>query len=117
MIELGKKYQTRDGRAVRILATDVKNTAFPVLGLITFGENEDDYRWTSDGHYRSGDAGKLSDSDFDLVPVPTKHEGWGVIDRRGQLIGAYSGKNARELAYVNMNVFNGEKVVRLTWED
>jgi len=34
MIEMGKEYQTRDGRTVRILATDVRGTEFPILGLI-----------------------------------------------------------------------------------
>jgi len=74
-ITMQGKYQTRDGRAVRILATDVKGTELPVLGLITFGENEDDYHWTLDGRYRLSDE----DNDLDLIPVPTKHEGWVFI--------------------------------------
>lgn len=69
MIELGKKYQTRDGRAVRILCVDGPNKKWPVLGVIS-GNRGVDF-WDVNGSFSVGDY------PADLIPVPTKHEGWG----------------------------------------
>ena len=71
MIEMGKQYQTRDGRAVRILCVDGPGSQ-PVVGIIE-GEDSLD-TWNMDGTW-----GTRSDS-WDLVPVPVKHEAtmqWG----------------------------------------
>jgi len=74
MIEMGKKYQTRDGRAVRILCTDWHGAgALPIVGLITEDDRGETLEtWTVEGRVSVTGLDALSD----LVPVPTKHEGW-----------------------------------------
>jgi hypothetical protein len=79
MIDMNHKYQTRDGRAVEILRTNVKNVNFPIVGIITERNGyETQDRWAADGCYYGN-----SESEHDLIPVPTKHEGWGVIIKSG----------------------------------
>ena len=71
MIEMGKKYQTRDGRAVRILCVDGPGS-HPVVGIVEGEDNPD--TWNMDGTWSA-----RIDS-WDLVPVPVKHEAtmqWG----------------------------------------
>ena len=73
MIEMGKQYQTRDGRAVRILWVDGPGSQ-PVAGIVE-GEDSPD-TWNMDGTWTWGTR---IDS-WDLVPVPVKHEAtmqWG----------------------------------------
>ena len=41
-IEVGKTYLTRDNRKVRILATNIKNTCYPVAGVLFLDNNEED---------------------------------------------------------------------------
>ena len=76
MIEMGKQYQTRDGRAVRILCVDGPHSTYPVVGTI---EGESDiYVWTIDGLYVDAGCRVLY---CDLIPVPIKHTAfmqWGL---------------------------------------
>lgn len=44
----GKKILTRDGHSARIICFDAKS-AYPILALIDFGDNETVYNFTSDG--------------------------------------------------------------------
>jgi hypothetical protein len=89
-ITMEGKYQTRDGRAVRILATDLPNAgSYPVIGWVPkLGLPSIEYaqRWTSDGlsefHEMSGPFGTDS-----LIPVPTKHEGWMFVSLDGRPVG------------------------------
>lgn len=69
-IEMGKRYQTRDGRPVRLLCTDKKGE-FPVVGVVPYddGGAEDMEEWTSTGGYYSDQDG---DTDLDLVPMLEK---------------------------------------------
>lgn len=46
MIDINKKYQTRDGFPVRIVATDIKGR-YPILGVIDLGEEEFAVKYTS----------------------------------------------------------------------
>lgn len=113
MIELGKKYQTRDGRAVEILRNNVKNHDFPVVGIITErdgGETQD--RWTAEGWYHDPITGRDS---RDLIPAPTKHEGWCVF---------YNGlpyifKTKEDAAHqAKVECSHDPKIVaHVTWED
>ena len=71
-IQMGKEYQTRDGRPVRVLAVDVKNDIYPVLALITRDGREASEGFTAEGflwHTRD-------ESPSDLIPVPQKHVRW-----------------------------------------
>ena len=79
MIEMGKRHQTRDGRAVEVLRNNVKNADFPIVGIITeFDGSETQDRWTAEGWYHRPITG-VGDPN-DLIPVPTKHEGWINVD-------------------------------------
>lgn len=73
MIEMGKKYKTRDGRDVRIYAVDA-NKEFPIHGAIFDGDNGwQEEAWTADGSY----FGSKKASDCDLIEV--KPERWRAI--------------------------------------
>lgn len=51
-IELGKVYETRSGRTVRIVCVDAKNRDYPVVGLVMFEDgNEISQTFGSDGTY------------------------------------------------------------------
>jgi hypothetical protein len=77
MIEMEKKYQTRDGRAVRILATDMKSGDAPIIGPVTMQNGSELVEcWRSSG--RSLELG-VTESPSDLIPVLTKHQGWGIL--------------------------------------
>ena len=72
-LDLTKPVQTRDGRKVRVLATDRKGAAYyPVLGLLTQADGEETVEsWTLVGEFYSGDT-----DEADLVNVPEKIVGY-----------------------------------------
>jgi hypothetical protein len=68
-ISMTKKYTTRDGRAVRVLAVDVDNFHFPVAATIcrTDGCGGDLVSLTADGHFYEG-AWITDDDLIEVVP-------------------------------------------------
>lgn len=65
-IEMGKKYRTRAGHAVRILCVDRDDKDYPVVGLPKFEiGGEGLIPFTAEGSYEAG-----KHSPFDLVEVP-----------------------------------------------
>lgn len=70
---------TRDGRKVRIICTDRKNhDSHPIIALVETDEDDErvrsfkiDGKWSVDG----------LESELDLFFVPTKHEGWIIINK------------------------------------
>jgi hypothetical protein len=74
MIEMGKKYQTRDGQEVRLLCADGPDKNEPVIGIIAY--DVDVSTWQADGRFMPP---YIDDDPADLIPVPAKHEGWGVL--------------------------------------
>ena len=105
------KYTTREGDLVEILRDNVRNEDFPVVGIITFPNgSQEQNRWQADGKYDGSEENEL-----DLFPL--KHEGWGVVNREGYLIKAFSGKDSWHSACISSNIFGGENVVNLFWED
>jgi hypothetical protein len=84
-ITMDGKYQTRDGRAVRILATDLKSGDASIIGLV-MGANGAELPacWRTSG--RTLEMG-VTTSEGDLVPVPTKHEGWMFVSIEGNPVG------------------------------
>lgn len=112
MIEMGKRYQTRDGQAVEILRTNVKNAVFPIVGIITHADgSETQDRWKGDGGYDS------YRHPLDLVPVPTKHEGWMPIARQEDGIhwtnGAVHTTKEEAISYAPSD---GIVIAHVTWE-
>ena len=66
MIDMNHKYQTRDGRAVRILAVDFKAGATCIIGAIAMGDNNEIVGlWDARGVV-FGSCDHLED----LIPVP-----------------------------------------------
>lgn len=64
-----KKYQTRDGRPVRILCIDAQGEQ-PIVGLIP--EFEAVQQWSLDGSFLKS----RKESSLDLINAKTKREGW-----------------------------------------
>ena len=110
-IEMGKKYQTRDGRAVRILSIDLKGCGcLTVIGLITGYKGEDIIEtWTEDGRVVSVPG----TSNRDLIPVPTKHEVWAWVSDDGRVLGFCDRNKTMMQATCEPN----EHVKLVTWED
>lgn len=63
MIDVNKKYQTRDGFDVRILATDAKGT-YPIVGLVDMDNAEYARHWTNEG---KADFRGYVKTNYDLV--------------------------------------------------
>jgi hypothetical protein len=65
LIELGKIYQTREGKPIEILTISAKNTSYPVIALITHEDGQQEtIRFTAEGFYN-----KAGTSENDLVEV------------------------------------------------
>jgi hypothetical protein len=115
MIEMGKKYQTRDGRSVRILATDMKCGDASIIGLV-MGANGTEFPacWRTSG--RTLEIG-VTTSEGDLVPVPTKHEGFIVVGKDGFVWGQNVVSTIGEAIESGFQKEEGDHIVRITWED
>jgi len=116
MIEMGKKYQTRGGRAVRILCVDMRGQ-YPVSGAVSSSpDNEFVSEWTADGINICNAWGTHND----LVPVPTKHGGWCLVDTDAP---SYATREEAERAFTTgvYAVWNPcddrYQIVHVTWED
>jgi len=72
----GGKCETKDGRGVRLLATDRRGGEYPLVGLV-MGENGDEevHSWTQDGKFNSD----YEDLEMDLVLPSLKREIWVVL--------------------------------------
>ena len=69
MLDLTKPVQTRDGREVRVLCTDTKGATYPVVGLVTDEDgDEEETSWTTGGDFNIDDSG----DDTDLINVPER---------------------------------------------
>jgi hypothetical protein len=108
MITMQGKYQTRDGRAVRILCVDSPNSAWPVVGFA--GEDHQVQYWSSAGRSAYG-----KDAELDLVLVPTKHEGYIVVGKDGFVWGQGIRNTPQEAA--NEGFKQGDHIAHVTWED
>lgn len=65
MVDINKKYQTRDGMSVRLLTMDAKGT-YPVVGLVDVGNAEYARHWTEEG---KADFRGYVKTNYDLVEV------------------------------------------------
>ena len=71
MIDINKKYKTRDGCDVRILCTDKVSKKFPVVALVRLAEYEEVRTYTKEGSHLSN-----YESESDLIEVKEKQVGW-----------------------------------------
>ena len=70
-IDLTKPVQTRRGRPVRILATDLRSDC-PVVGIVSFPDYDEVETWTLDGTFVSSDDNDEHPDDLVNVPVETR---------------------------------------------
>jgi hypothetical protein len=81
-----KPVQTRDGRPARILATDLRNTDYPIAAVIASGEGSELTTglntFTADGFHDLGSRPGLNGSD--LVNVPQKVCFWTNLYRNAE---------------------------------
>lgn len=68
-LDLSKPVQTRDGRPVRILCTNLRSATFPVVGIASHADgSESAYTWTAEGFF----LGVNKNSEADLINTPPK---------------------------------------------
>ncbi len=87
-IDWSKPVQTRDGRKVRVLATDAAslNNKYPVVVLVTSeGGYENVMQLTIDGRYWYD---VKEPSPLDLVNVPEKRRVWVAVGQFGKVAGS-----------------------------
>jgi len=70
MIDIHKKYRTRDGREVRIYATD-GGSRYPVHGAVCMDDGWLPRQWTEQGELSNG---RLVPSAHDLIEVRPRHK-------------------------------------------
>lgn len=104
---------TRDGRNVRIVCTDRKSYAFPIVVLIEGGYQENICAYTKDGLY-SHDI----ECACDLFFAPIKKEGWVNMykTRSGavQIGQIYSSKEEAEMGRKDVDYISTAKI---EWEE
>ena len=66
----GKPVCTRDGRKAKIICFSIRNTR-PIVAVIS-NPDGDDIRL----YYSNGALSRCEDTDFDLMMLPEKKEGW-----------------------------------------
>lgn len=90
MIDKEKQYKTRDGREVRIYATD-GDTELPIHGAIKTKRGWEHYGWTQNG------SGILEPSDLIEVKPRIKRVYWVNIDKKGEILCWYYTKNKADI--------------------
>lgn len=120
IIEMGKKYQTKDGRSVRILCVDGPLTHAPVVGVVE-GQAEP-CLWTKTGiHIVATESFR---SDADLISAPIQYEGWSAM--RMKSVTPESVCIADGIVFVSENearkfgdqmLTDGYIISHVTWED
>ena len=95
MIDISKTYRTRDGREVRIYATD-GGGSHPVHGAIKDGERWYQGEWSPDGSWYGCAA-----DDYDLIEVKPRirREVWLNVYDNDDVISARSSKEAADRAW------------------
>lgn len=89
MISMNKKYQTRDGKPVRLLCIDETLSRYPVIGVIA--DEGESSSWTKDGYYYH-DAEETDP--YDLVEVKEEKTvvGWVNVFEDGSISMIYKTK-------------------------
>jgi hypothetical protein len=117
MITMQGKYQTRDGRAVRILATGMRGT-FSVAGIVTERDgSEHIFSWQENGKADFNAASVEWNANSDLIPVPTKHEGFIIVGKDGFVWGQNVVSTIGEAIESGFQKEEGDHIVRVHWGD
>lgn len=105
MIDMSKKYRTRDGRAVRLLCTDIASDTHPVCGVVDCQVMQ----WDKEGRRRNN----FWKSPDDLIEVVPDVVTWRVIRRGGHYCVASTLDEARrfidgnDIAILRTTIRNG----------
>lgn len=118
MIEMGKNYRTRDGRAVTLLTTD-GGGKYPVLGFIdgktgAYGGKAVN-RWTSKGWWLADDPEERTDDLVEAKPETKSFanvydDGCGSRHRSLQDTATYRAANRKFLGVVATTIIDGRYV-------
>lgn len=82
MIDINKKYRTRDGRKVRIYAVDGGWLNYAIHGAVSSSQGWEPEWWLDDGR-----KSKLGGTDpLDLIEVKPEVKGWINIYRAGKFL-------------------------------
>ena len=112
-----RKVVTRNGRNVRIVCTDMKYKAYPILALEEIPDDNSEYvyAFTKDGNYEIGDL-----SIHDLFFAPETHEGWINVYRYSDGGHAYAGavydskEDAEKRKVIDENYVT---TIKIEWEE
>ena len=109
-----QKVVTRDGREVRIICTDRKETQ-PIIALVTKNGKEE-----VRSYYQNGRWSNTNEWDLDLFFAPIKREGWVNIyrDRSGAFSSQFifeSEKKAKEIIGKDHKTYIA--TVKIEWEE
>ena len=109
------KVVTREGRPVRIVYTELDDSDYPVVGIIS---NWHPQKFTAGGLFQAGKETK-----YDLFFAPKKHEGWVIIFKRPLLDsfeiwpGIYTDREKAERVWEANPGMLKCSIVRIEWED
>lgn len=94
-----RKWQTRDGRPVRLLCVDAPDSNYPIYGFV----GVDVFRWKLDGSY------PLQAKDKDLIPVPPPKRKWKVyVCERMGLINFFSAPSEGDTLLATAEITEGD---------
>lgn len=93
-----RKVITRDGKSARIICTNRLDKNYPVLALVTDGDSEKCYSYTTFGKF---DGHQNIDCELDLLFAPQKKEKW---------INVYGSPDGRN--WLGANLYNTEKAAK-----
>ena len=111
--KLGKPVCTRDGCKARIICFDSTLKNYPLVVLVDGKAGEYPYTYTAEGKF--DEDGK--NSDFDLMMLPEKKEGWVNIDKGGSgKITISSPYSTKEEAIHNDNETTID-TIKIEWEE
>lgn len=109
-IDISKKYQTRDGRAVRLLCVDGPS-GYPIFGIVGNGYE----KWTAAGKYTLAQSSNQTDpSDLIESPREIQVRGWIRVQKDGSWGGHHSrqGATSPDPSYPPFAVFEINETVK-----
>ena len=109
-----RKVVTRNGRNVRIICTDKKGTAFPIVALVECEDKEETCYYPPNGYWNLYEE----ESDIDLFFVTEKHEGW-VNVYNGGADYRYTGEvfSSKERALMVAEGYDCIATIKIEWEE
>ena len=112
-IRMDRKYQTRDGRPVRILCVDA-NRDCRIVGLVLSEKGKEELiAWYPNGNYMVSSYS----NEYDLINAKTKKEGWVNIYPDESCIVTQGIHDSKEKADAIRAFLNRTACVKIEWEE